>query len=93
MHWKERGRYGMERLFRVSQESWVYQPRKGLMQLDKRQDVLKRYVPDAASVYSVLGNLFEARNDRKRAVECYAAALKLNPFLWESFERTCNTGA
>jgi anaphase-promoting complex subunit 3 len=53
---------------------------------------MKRYSPDAAAVYSVLGNLLEARNDPKRAVECYVAALKLNPFLWDSFERTCSTG-
>lgn len=53
---------------------------------------MKRYSPDAAAVYTVLGNLLEARNDPKRAVECYVAALKLNPFLWDSFERTCSTG-
>lgn len=58
----------------------------------KRQDAPKRYTPDTAVILSLLGELLEARNDTKRAVECYVAALKLNPFMWDSFERICNSG-
>lgn len=58
----------------------------------KKNDAQKRYAPDAAAVLSLLGELLEARNDTKRAVECYIAALKLNPFMWDSFERICNSG-
>jgi len=58
----------------------------------KRNDAQKRYAPDAAAVLSLLGELLEARSDTKRAVECYIAALKLNPFMWDSFERISSSG-
>jgi len=63
-----------------------------LLDTDKRQDRHKRYAPDAAAVLCLLGELLEARDDTKRAIECYVAALRLNPFMWESFERICNSG-
>lgn len=38
------------------------------------------------------GKLWQAQKDLKQAVECYAEALKLNPFMWDAFLGLCETG-
>ncbi|KAB8527774.1 hypothetical protein FH972_025427 [Carpinus fangiana] len=57
----------------------------------RHEDASKRFLPDAAAVFCLLGKLLWANNDPKRAVECYVEALKLNPFMWDAFERLCET--
>lgn len=47
---------------------------------------------DAAAFHCVLGKLLHGNGDIKRAVACYVAALKLNPFMWDAFQRLCDTG-
>jgi hypothetical protein len=37
--------------------------------------------------------LFDRKSDRhQKASECYRKSLKLNPFLWSSFEALCRLG-
>lgn len=50
-------------------------------------------MPDAAAVYSLLGKLWRAHGDMKKAADACVAALKLNPFMWEAFTALCDTGA
>ena len=50
------------------------------------------HMPDAAAVHYLLGKLFQADREVKRAVDCYVEALELNPFMWDAFERLCDTG-
>jgi anaphase-promoting complex subunit 3 len=40
----------------------------------------------------MIGKLWAALGDTKKAVESYVAAVKVNPFLWEAFTGLCNTG-
>ena len=49
-------------------------------------------LPDTAAVWFLLAQLYEKDLDPKRAVESYAEALKLNPFMWVAFERLCHLG-
>lgn len=49
-------------------------------------------MPDAATIYSLVGRLWHAIGDMKKAVDCYVAAVKLNPYLWEAFLGLCDTG-
>lgn len=55
-------------------------------------DTPKRYVPDAAAVHALLGKLLHGNGDVTRAIDCYVRCLKLNPFMWDVFERLCATG-
>ncbi|KAL7271794.1 anaphase-promoting complex subunit cdc27 [Rhizina undulata] len=56
-------------------------------------DTERKALPDAAAVHNLLGKLWHSIGDTKGAVESYVAAVKANPFLWESFEGLCDTGA
>jgi anaphase-promoting complex subunit 3 len=40
----------------------------------------------------MVGKLWHALGDTKKAVDAYVAAVKVNPFLWEAFTGLCNTG-
>ncbi|KAI9837830.1 MAG: hypothetical protein M1819_006764 [Sarea resinae] len=60
---------------------------------NKHSDSVRRHLPDAAAVYCLLGKLWHANNDIKKAVDCYVEALKLNPFMWDAFLGLCSTGA
>lgn len=53
---------------------------------------MKRYTPDAPAIWCLLGKLVQNRGDVKRAVDHYVDALRLNPFMWDAFERICETG-
>ena len=59
---------------------------------EKQAEILRRQEPDAAAVYCLLGKLLHAIGDIKKAIECYVDSLKLNPFMWDAFERLCETG-
>lgn len=58
----------------------------------KTPDTTQRFIPDAPAVLCLLGKLYRAEWRTDKAVECWAAALKLNPFMWEAFENLCDTG-
>jgi len=49
-------------------------------------------LPDAAAMHCLIGKLWQAQNDNKKAIDSYVAAVKANPFLWEAFTGLCNTG-
>ena len=60
---------------------------------DKHSDGARRQLPDAAAVNCLLGKLWRAHGDVKRAADCFVEALKLNPFMWDAFLELCdNTG-
>jgi anaphase-promoting complex subunit 3 len=48
--------------------------------------------PDAAAVSCLLGKLYRAYDDKKRAVACFEDALKANPFMWDAFTSLCDMG-
>ena len=52
----------------------------------------RRYFPDAAAVCCLLGKLYRADGELKRAVDYYAESLRLNPFMWDAFTDLCDAG-
>jgi anaphase-promoting complex subunit 3 len=50
-------------------------------------------VPDAAACYCLLGKLWAAYGDTKKAIEYYVESLKLNSFMWDAFTGLCDIGA
>jgi anaphase-promoting complex subunit 3 len=59
---------------------------------DKHTDTRRQAMPDAAAVQCLQGKLWRAYHDTNRAIECYAEALKLNPFMWDAFLDLCDLG-
>ena len=55
---------------------------------EHRRDLL----PDASAVHCLMGKLLHAYEDTDKAVECYAEALRLNPFMWDAFLGLCDLG-
>lgn len=53
----------------------------------------RQYLPDAAAVQCLAGKLWKGHKNMDKAVECWAAALKLNPFMWDAFLGLCDAGA
>jgi len=49
-------------------------------------------VPNGASGLYLLGVICEADNRREHAITYFALALKLDPFLWDAYERLCKLG-
>lgn len=60
--------------------------------IDQHSDTERRAMPDAATVYTLIGRLWHALGDTKKSVDCYVSAVKLNPYLWEAFLGLCDTG-
>ncbi|MCJ1333535.1 anaphase-promoting complex subunit cdc27 [Thelotrema lepadinum] len=58
----------------------------------KHTETKRQHVPDAAAVWCLLGKLLQAHEETKRAIECYAEALKANPFMWDAFTALCELG-
>ncbi|KAI0481225.1 hypothetical protein GGR56DRAFT_664514 [Xylariaceae sp. FL0804] len=48
--------------------------------------------PDSASVCCLLGMLYRAYDDRKKAILHFEDALKSNPFMWDAFTALCDMG-
>ncbi|OCL14176.1 TPR-like protein [Glonium stellatum] len=59
---------------------------------NKHSEISRRHLPDAAAVNCLLGKLWRAHGDMKKAVDCYVEALKLNPFMWDAYLDLCDTG-
>lgn len=59
---------------------------------DKHSESTRRHIPDAAAVHCLLGKLWMAHKDVKRAGEHFAEALKLNPFMWDAFSQLSEAG-
>ena len=49
-------------------------------------------LPDAASIYCLLGKLYHADGKQNQSIEAFVQAVKLNPFIWEAFEGLLDTG-
>ncbi|KAI1335098.1 hypothetical protein F5Y15DRAFT_398857 [Xylariaceae sp. FL0016] len=77
----------------------------GITALEKSKDLWQRRTsfgrhttttraqyPDSASVLCLLGKLYRAYDDKKRAVESFESALKVNPFMWDAFTALCDMG-
>jgi len=48
--------------------------------------------PDAATVSCLLGKLYRAYDDKKKAIPCFEDALRANPFMWDAFTILCDMG-
>ena len=59
---------------------------------NKHTDTRRQQLPDAAAVFCLQGKLLHAYDDANKAIECYAEALKLNPFMWDAFLGLCDLG-
>lgn len=53
----------------------------------------RQHLPDAAAVLCLKGKLWKAHKNLDQAVDCWAQALRLNPFMWDAFEGLCEAGA
>jgi anaphase-promoting complex subunit 3 len=49
-------------------------------------------MPDAATVLCLLGKLYRAYDDKKKAISCFEESLKLSPFMWDAFTSLCDMG-
>ncbi|KAI9831605.1 MAG: anaphase-promoting complex subunit cdc27 [Phylliscum demangeonii] len=59
---------------------------------NKHSDTSRRHLPDAASVYCLLGKFWHRQGDLQQAVDCYVETLQLNPFMWDAFTALCHFG-
>ncbi|KAI0879605.1 tetratricopeptide [Hypoxylon argillaceum] len=48
--------------------------------------------PDSASVFCLLGKLYKAYDDKKKAILNFEEAVKANPFMWDAFVALCDMG-
>lgn len=60
--------------------------------IDKHTDTERRVLPDAASIWCLLGKLYHTDGKQKQSIEAFVQAVKLNPFIWEAFEGLLDTG-
>ncbi|KAI4203091.1 MAG: hypothetical protein LQ350_002139 [Teloschistes chrysophthalmus] len=51
----------------------------------KHTETRRQHLPDAAAIYCLQGKLWQSHRDSAKAIENYAEALKLNPFMWDAF--------
>ncbi|KAI0194181.1 tetratricopeptide [Astrocystis sublimbata] len=66
---------------------WSYKSNFG-----KHTATTRAAAPDSASVLCLLGRLYTAYDDRKKAILNFEAALKANPFMWDAFQSLCDMG-
>ncbi|KAL8653755.1 MAG: hypothetical protein Q9226_003719 [Calogaya cf. arnoldii] len=60
---------------------------------NKHTESRRHYLPDAAAIHCLQGKLWQTYRDSNKAIESYAEALKLNPFMWDAFVGLCDLGA
>ncbi|KAL6711516.1 anaphase-promoting complex subunit cdc27 [Coniothyrium glycines] len=60
---------------------------------NKHSETSRRHMPDAAACYCMLGKLYAAHGDTKKAIEYFVEALKINSFMWDAFTGLCDIGA
>ena len=86
--WSSRNTWGaFEKKHRETAQMWTDSGHVG-----KHTDTRRQHLPDASAVFCLQGNLWQAHSDTNKAIECYAEALKLNPFMWDAFLGLCDLG-
>ena len=60
--------------------------------LGKHTESRRQHLPDAAAAWSLLGKLWQAHSEPQKSIECYAEALKVNPYMWDAFTSLCDLG-
>ena len=85
----ELGRY-VEGITALERSKNLWQMRNSWNQ---HNETRRQHLPDAAAIYCLEGKLFKAHRDLGKAVDCWAEALKLNPFMWDAFLGLCDAGA
>jgi anaphase-promoting complex subunit 3 len=66
---------------------------QGKNSFGQHNELRRQYLPDAAAVLCLKGKLWKAHKNLDQAVECWANALKMNPFMWDAFSELCDAGA
>ncbi|PYH95782.1 TPR-like protein [Aspergillus ellipticus CBS 707.79] len=59
---------------------------------NKHSETRRQHLPDAPAVLCLQGKLWHAHSQPTKAIECYAEALKMNPFMWDAFLALCEIG-
>ncbi|KAI5781213.1 hypothetical protein EDC01DRAFT_620031 [Geopyxis carbonaria] len=59
---------------------------------NQSSDTERKVMPDAPSIYCVIGLLWQSLGDVKKATEAFVQSIKGNPFNWEAFKALCDTG-
>ncbi|KAG8531398.1 uncharacterized protein KY384_003027 [Bacidia gigantensis] len=62
------------------------------LERSKHSETRRQQLPDAAATYCLQGKLWQAHSEHQKSVECFAEALKLNPFMWDAFTALCDLG-
>jgi anaphase-promoting complex subunit 3 len=84
----ELGRY-VEGLAALERTKHLWQSKNHWAQ---HNELRRQHLPDAAAVQCLAGKLWKGHKNMDKAVECWAAALKLNPFMWDAFLGLCDSG-
>ncbi|KAK1599017.1 tetratricopeptide [Colletotrichum navitas] len=82
----ERYKDGINALEKV-RDKWV-----GKMNMGKHTTSTRSLYPDEAAVHCLLGKLYRAYDDKRRAIECFETAVRVNPFMWDAFQALCDMG-
>ncbi|KAF9875516.1 tetratricopeptide [Colletotrichum karsti] len=82
----ERYKEGINSLEKA-REKWI-----GKTNLGKHTTSARSLYPDEPAVLCLLGKLYRAYDDRRRAVECFENAVRVNPFMWDAFQALCDMG-
>ncbi|KAF6803499.1 20s cyclosome subunit (nuc2 cdc27) [Colletotrichum sojae] len=64
----------------------------GKTNLGKHTTSTRSLYPDEPAVLCLLGKLYRAYDDRRRAIECFENAVRVNPFMWDAFQALCDMG-
>ncbi|KAK1756226.1 hypothetical protein QBC47DRAFT_299006 [Echria macrotheca] len=70
-----------------SRASWTAKSSIG-----KHTSTTRAPYPDAAAASCLLGKLYRAYDDKKKAVSCFEDALRSNPLMWDAFTILCDMG-
>ncbi|KAK4502525.1 hypothetical protein PRZ48_005950 [Zasmidium cellare] len=60
---------------------------------NKHSETSRRHLPDAPAVLTLLGRLYRAHGELRKAGDCFIEAHKQNAFVWDAFEGLCKIGA
>ncbi|OHE94579.1 tetratricopeptide [Colletotrichum orchidophilum] len=70
-----------------AREKWI-----GKTNMGKHTTSTRSLYPDEAAVLCLLGKLYRAYDDKRRAVECFETAVRVNPFMWDAFQALSDMG-